>query len=144
MNGTGLTDQGGGAAYSAPRRERVRRTASALLLVGSCVGVAGCASSTVDGTPFSDRAESVRLHVINLNWADARVYVHRSSERLPLGTVRGKEERTFTVQWRMSFPMRVEFDLLAGGRCTTNELSVDPGDVVELQIPSSFSGGVCE
>jgi hypothetical protein len=36
-------------------------------------------------------------------------------------------------------PFRVEIDLLAGGRCVTRELQVDPGDTVYLQIESRLS-----
>jgi len=105
--------------------------------------LAGCASAGGSENPFSERQSQIRLHVLNLNWADARLYVHRSSQRVPLGTVAGKGEETFTLDWPMSYPLRVEFDLLAGGRCTTRELSVDPGDVIDLQIPSTIRGGVC-
>ncbi len=104
-----------------------------------------CASSAPEGSPFAgDRDVRIRLHVINLNFADARLYAHRSSQRIPLGSVTGKAERTFTLDWPLSLPLRVEIDLLAGGRCITNELSVDPGDVIELQIASAGLRGLCE
>jgi len=105
--------------------------------------VAGCASGSGADSPFSERQTEIRLHVLNLNWSDARLYAHRASQRVPLGTVAGKGEQTFTLDWPMSYPLRVEFDLLAGGRCTTRELSVDPGDVIDLQIPGRIVGGVC-
>jgi len=124
---------------SAERRPRaVRRLASLLAVL-----VAGCASASGGESPFTEREMQIRLHVLNLNWADARLYAHRSSQRVPLGTVAGKGEETFTLDWPMSFPLRVEFDLLAGGRCITRELSVDPGDMIDLQIPSAIRGGVC-
>jgi hypothetical protein len=35
--------------------------------------------------------------------------------------------------------MYIEIDMLAGPKCFTEELPVDPGDVLELQIASVFS-----
>ena len=94
-------------------------------------------------SPFEERATRIQLHVINLNWADARVYAHKSTQRIPLGSVPGKGERQFSLDWSFSLPLAIEFDLLAVGRCTTSQLSVDPGDIVELQIPVGNLNGPC-
>ena len=127
---------------------RIRRRPGVLprwvLLALLAAFISGCASGTGGESPFSREGETrVRLNVTNLNWADARLYAHRSSQRIPLGSVPGKGEKSFTLDWPMSYPLRIEFDLLAGGRCTTRELSVDPGDVIDLQIPSYIRGGAC-
>ena len=47
----------------------------------------------------------------------------------------GKGDETFRLTWSFPQPLSIEIDLLAGGRCVTPELQVDPGDIIELQIP---------
>jgi len=113
-----------------------------LLVAGSCGG-----SRTIERgaeNPFSNRLEErreVQIQVRNFNFSDATVWVlEREGKRTRLGIITGKTDATFTVPWTFSSPMRVEFDLLASVRCTTESLMVDPGDILELQIsvdPSS-------
>ena len=116
-------------------------TALAGLLVA-----AGCATAKdpEDGNPFSqDLAErnEVRIQVMNFNFADATVWaLVRDGRRTRLGYVTGKTEAVFTMPWRMPEPLRLEFDLLADVRCITEQIMVDPGDILQLQIsvdPSS-------
>lgn len=111
-------------------------TLTLLLAAGSCAG-----SRTVErgaANPFSQRLEErgeVRIQVRNFNFSDATVWVlEREGKRTRLGIITGKTDATFTVPWTFSSPMRVEFDLLASVRCTTESIMVDPGDVLELQI----------
>lgn len=103
--------------------------------------VAGCSALTRSPGPASPfgsddpRDTEVRIHVLNFNFSDATVWtVVNGGRRQRLGTVTGKSDATFTVPWSFSEPMRLEFHLLAGPRCFTEELSVHPGDVLELQI----------
>jgi hypothetical protein len=105
------------------------------------VGTAACASSgarPASGNPFAqDLAESkqIQIRILNLHFSDATVWaLARDARRERLGTVTGKSEATFTIPWTFSEPLRLEFDLLADVRCVTEEISVDPGDVLELQI----------
>lgn len=117
----------------------MRPSACALMLA---LALAGCGSarSSADG-PFSstDRPNSVRIEVLNLNFQEARLYALRDNERLSLGTVGGKQERTFTLPWNLHQDLRIEINLLAGPTCTTESLPVQPGDILELQISSVFS-----
>jgi hypothetical protein len=100
----------------------------------------GCATTgkAKEGNPFSeDLAErhEVQIQVMNFNFADATIWVRVRDARLTrLGYVTGKSDAVFTLPWRFSEPMRLEFDLVADVRCITEELMVDPGDILELQI----------
>ncbi len=102
---------------------------------------AGCASAgTADG-PFDDRsqADQIRIEVENHNFSDVTVWaVVQGARRSRLGTVRGKSDSVFTLPWDFSLPLALELDLVAGPRCTTEELTVDPGDSVQLQIQAAF------
>lgn len=111
-------------------------------VVAAALALQGCsAPQALQGTrnPFGNEdpgTAQVRIRVLNFNFSDATVWtVVRSGRRQRLGTVTGKADATFTVPWTFTEPLRLEFDLLAGPRCFTDELSVDPGDVLELQIP---------
>ena len=114
---------------------------TAAVVVAAALALQGCsAPQALRGTPnpFGNEdpgTAQVRVRVVNFNFSDATVWtVARSGRRQRLGTVTGKADATFTVPWTFTEPLRLEFDLLAGPRCFTEELSVDPGDIVELQI----------
>lgn len=112
------------------------------LLLASLVALSGCATAGGGSDPFGNggRADSIMLHVRNLNFADARLYaIRRAATRRLLGSVGGKQEREFTLDWDISEPLRIQIDLLAGPTCTTQEMIVDPGDQLELQIDAVFN-----
>ena len=92
--------------------------------------------------PF-DRAEAgeqrVSVHVRNLTFSEATLWALSRSGRQRLGIVSGKGDAVYTIPWRTSQPMQIEIDLRAGPRCTTEQLQVDPGDALELQIELSLS-----
>lgn len=126
----------GGASVTAP----LRRGAIVLL----AFVLAGCGSAPPPNLPQpfsgnSGRATSVRLIVQNRNFSDARLYALRSGRRTALGVVGGLQDAEFTLDWVLPEPLRIEIDMLAGPRCSTEEMQVDPGDILELQIDAVFS-----
>jgi len=119
----------------------IRSMMSSMLM---CLALVGCASGGArpnGDSPFSstDRPDSIRIEVLNLNFQEARLYALRDSERVSLGIVGGKQEGSFTIPWNLSQDLRIEINLLAGPTCTTESLPVQPGDILELQINSVFS-----
>jgi hypothetical protein len=110
-------------------------------LAGALLATAGCASGggpRRSGSPFSDdprERKEVSIHIENHNFSDATVWtLVRDGRRQRLGMVTGKSVADFTVPWTFSEPLRIQFDLVAGPRCTTENLVVDPGDTLEMQI----------
>lgn len=112
-------------------------------LVGALVlmGTAACASGQGQpgsGNPFAEaqgQSQEIQIRVVNFNFNDATVWtVVRDVRRERLGMVTGKSDATFTVPWTLSDALRLEFDLIGGVRCITDPLSVDPGEIIELQI----------
>lgn len=121
----------------------------ALLALGAVALVAACAAGPQSGGggPFSAGAaepDDLRVRVENLNFNEARIWlVVRGGERRSLGRVAGKSDAEFVVRWELSRPASIEIDLVAGGRCSTEELQLAPGDAIDLQIPSRFRTGTC-
>jgi hypothetical protein len=112
---------------------RVPRTGllvAAVLLLST----AGC-KAIAPGLFGEKRARpSIRIDVTNLNFQDATIHAVRNGERHRLGTVTGKGSASYTMEWRIPVPLQIEIDLLAGGRCTTRPVTVDPGERIQLQI----------
>jgi hypothetical protein len=114
-------------------------TSRSVWLLGAAILAFGACAGTRAASPFSADQGSVELEVWNDNFSDATLHVLRGGERIRIGIVTGHTGETFLIDWRFSMPFRVEIDLLAGGRCVTRALQVDPGDTVYLQIESRLS-----
>ena len=116
----------------APRPSRLALL-PAVLLATAC-------ASTGTPDPFDDAGPgSIRIEVVNLNFNDATLHALRGGERHRLGIVNGKGSASYTMEWRVSQPLRIEIDLLASDQCTTRAMQVDPGDIIELQIELDMS-----
>lgn len=127
-------------------------TRAALALLMLVLATAGCAQtgrplggggSGGGSDPFAtstERPNRIRIEVRNLNFQDARLYAIRGSgARRSLGSVGGKQDGSFTLEWNLNEDIRIEINLLAGPTCTTRRIQVQPGDILELQIASVFS-----
>src|SRR5688572_28087239 len=92
-----------------------RNLALALLLT-----VAGC-NSLANSRMFGEGGPRpmIRIEVTNLNFNDATLHAIRDGGRLRLGIVTGKGTAVYTLAWQIAVPLRIEIDVLAGGRCTT-------------------------
>lgn len=105
-----------------------------LLALAGCAGGQGARPADPFSQNLADRQE-IQIQVRNFNFSDATVWaLVRDGRRIRLGVVTGKSDEVFTLSWKFSEPMRMEFDLLADVRCVTEELVVDPGDILEMQI----------
>jgi hypothetical protein len=125
------------------RRTQLHRTFRGILLGAASAAITACVSAS--GPPAEpsfagwESADEIRLEVLNHNFADVTVWmVARDAARSRLGVVTGKTEETFVVPWAFTQPLRLEFDLLAGPRCQTRSMSVDPGDILQLEIQAVF------
>jgi len=102
-----------------------------LLLAGGCSQNPPPAGTSFGGAP---RDRTIRIHVTNLNFMDATLWALTPGTREKLGVVTGKREAIYTLPWRGYTDLKIEIDILAGPRCTTEALPVDPGDDIELII----------
>lgn len=111
-----------------------------LLLASALLGCGhgGRASDTpFEGDP---RDQSVRVFVTNRNFMDATIWAISTGARQKLGVVPGKGEEVFTLPWTFPTDLWLEIDMLAGDRCTTESIPVDPGDDLEVIIDLDMNG----
>ena len=108
----------------------------AFLIVAAAAALWGCAArgERVFG-PADGSGRTIVVEVDNLSFDEATVLVFRANQRSRAGRVGGKGREKFRLQWPGPGPLRVEFRLLSGPTCFSEELIVDPGDEVLLQIP---------
>lgn len=109
------------------------------LILAAC---AGSGRPDQAGNPFSEAGgerQLIQIAVQNNNFSDATLWaVVQNARRIRLGSVTGKTDANFTVPWRFSEQLRIEIDMMAGPRCITRPIDVDPGDVLQLEIRAVF------
>jgi hypothetical protein len=101
----------------------------------------GCASATGSGNPFTAAgANRIHIKVRNENFYDATIWaVVGGARQQRLGIVMSNHDEDFTMAWSVSRTLQFDIDLVTGNmRCRTDALTVDPGDVLELQITADF------
>lgn len=119
-----------------------------LLVIGTVLFLsAACVTAGGGGSPFDGAddpsANRITLEVRSLNFNDATIYVFRNTRRSRLGTITGEATEVFQVDWTAGFALRVEIDVVAGGRCVTRSIVPELGDVIVVQIPSTVRQGSC-
>jgi hypothetical protein len=107
-----------------------------LLAAGAC----GTRTSFPGQDPFagSGGAPQVRIVVRNGNFYDATLTAIIDGGRRRLGTVVGNQSSTFVMPWDFTGGLRIQIDLLAGPSCTTELITVNPGDNLQLEIMSDI------
>jgi hypothetical protein len=115
-----------------------------VLALAAASALAGCGVRNA-GDPFNGPQDGrIRIVAINNDFNDATLTAVSYGERRRLGVLTGKSEATYTIPWAISGPLQIEISLLAAGFCTTPELYVDPGELLELQIlHHTARGGRC-
>jgi hypothetical protein len=117
----------------------MRRTAQAFAVALATAGLAlGCATVAGPATdPFAGGGgeKEIKVFITNLAFMDATVYgVTNGGARKRLGRVTGKRESVFTLPFPHSADFQLEIDIMAGPKCKTERMPVNPGDHLELVI----------
>ena len=113
------------------------------------VGSSACAQGANAPNPFDDTARQaeaarLRIQVQNLNFSDVRITAVGTGRRVRLGSVTGKTDRDFTLEWDYVDPIAFEIDLSGGGRgCTTRRVIVEPGARLWVNIPLELGMSEC-
>jgi hypothetical protein len=132
-----------GTRFSIPMRIVM---VAGLLTIGQ-----GCASSRearspVDGPSTRSTRGSedpIVIEVQNLNFNDVSIWTVRSGQRIRLGRVTGKTDKTFRIGWNVAVPIRFDIDVTGGRSCATANVAVDPNAFVWVSIPSSVGPQPC-
>jgi hypothetical protein len=114
----------------------LRHSAGLITLALLTLWASACSLGSGPRNPLATAgsASQIRIVVINNDFNDATLFSVGNGERRRLGVVTGKSESNYVIPWRITGPLQIEINLLAGGSCTTNSLQVDPGEVLELEI----------
>lgn len=122
------------------RSRRIHWIHGALLpiLVGALVFGTACRAASEEDEA-AEPAQITTLTVKNQAFLDMNVFVYRSTQRVRLGTATGSNTTKFTIPPTMLFgatPLRFQAVPIGGNRqSVTQEISVSPGDAVDLVIP---------
>ncbi len=120
----------------------VRRAARLLLwaTVPSALA-AGCAARAGERDPgvAPGLENRIEIRIVNNNFSDARLYAVRLRGKEYIGALTGKTEANYTLEWDVPQTLSIRIELLAVGTCTTDELTVDPGETLFLRIDSTLA-----
>lgn len=83
------------------------------------------------------------VEVQNLNFNDISVFAFRRGERIRVGDVTGKTDRTFQVPWAFSAPVQFRIEIVSGRSCGTQTVNGDPGSGVWIQVPADVGLSQC-
>lgn len=135
----------GSRAARVARCMRPARSVVAWLLVGALAAAASACGSTGRPLPGANPFEEdggtpaeIRIRVRNSNFYDATLTAVGDQSTRRLGTVGGNSSAVFTTPWRFTSGLRIQIDLLAGPTCTTDTITMSPGETLELEIPPDF------
>lgn len=107
-------------------------------LIGSLALATACMRNTQEELS-AEPIPPTYVKVENRAFLDMNVYVFRSSQRVRLGMANGNSTARFVIPSSLLFgstPLRFLADPIGGNRTpTSQEISVSPGDEVQLVIP---------
>jgi len=112
------------------------RNVPVLLVMALVAGVSACSNG--QAAPVDPMAPTY-VEVQNRAFLDMTIYVVRSGQRVRLGQVSGNSTATFELPKTMvnpGLPIRFQADPIGSSRTPfSQEISVNPGDTVQLTIP---------
>ncbi len=108
-------------------------TLAVTLLAAGCGGGGGTSAPppAFDGDP----SQVLTIRIRNDQMDMARVTLWIESTRRRLGDVRGLMSETFHVPLERPSLIRMEFDLTLGAECLTRDITLSPGEVIDVRIP---------
>jgi outer membrane lipoprotein SlyB len=117
-------------------RHLVGKTRMAINTGLVALALAGCSHNQADTGIIPD--QSTILRVDNQSFNDMRIYVIQGGQRIRVGTANGKNTSTFKVPRSIISgftTVRVEaVPIGANGHSVSEEISVQPGEELELRI----------
>lgn len=115
-----------------------RTAVVAAVLAGGSVG---CASSNDPG-PFQGDP-TINIEVVNRNYMDATLFAQWLGGRRRLGIVTGARTAVYELEWEQPQELQLEIDMLAGDKCLTPPIMVNPGDIITVEIDMELNRRDC-
>lgn len=120
--------------------EKTRRSLVPILVAAAAVLAGACGSGTAGRTPAFDGATDAGLTITirNQRTGEVRLWVWIDGQRRRLGSVQGVETRTFRTRLDHVAEVRLEFDVTLGSHCITRTVSLEPGNRLDITIPTNL------
>ena len=121
------------------------RIARPVIMVAAATLLAGCAAAMGESDPFSrtSRETEIKVFVTNLAFMDVTLYGVTNGGRHRLGRLTGKRDFVFTLPMRAPSEFYIELDFLAGPKCQTERMMVEPGEHLELIVQNDSQSYRC-
>lgn len=120
-----------------------RARAGLTLLAAALLTLGGCATAS---NPFEQSSSSTTIEILvqNQNFSNATVYAVRAGQSIRLGIVNSQNFEVFSIPWPAALPLRVEARFLGGLRCSSQEILVNDGDRITVELPANLElNGQC-
>lgn len=128
----------GNSGHVPVRLRWTRRVMLAALIVCTAAFASACKGNTEEGE-VAEPTPPTWIVVRNQAFLDVNLYVYRSSQRVRLGLVNGSSTAKLLIPSNLLFgstPLRFQADPIGGrNKPITQEISVSPGDEVQMTIP---------
>jgi len=113
------------------------------LMVASSCGLSTNARNPFDGSLRQQQEDRLRIQIQNMNFNDITIFAVSAGQRIRLGSVTGKTDGNFRLDWNYANPISFEIDVVGGRGCDTPPIAVDPGARIWVQIPNEVGAGQC-
>jgi len=119
-----------------------------MMVLVSLAFTAGCGISTNARNPFDgslqqEQEDRLRIQIQNMNFNDVTIFAVSTGQRIRLGSVTGKTDRDFRLQWNYADPISFQINVVGGRGCDTQPIQVDRGARIWVQIPSEVGMSGC-
>lgn len=120
--------------------EVTRRSTTTVTAIAAFTLLATACGSGAPRTPSfrGENAPGLTITIRNQRTEEVRLWVWVDGVRRTLGTVQGVETDTFRTRLDRVSPVRLEFDLTLGAHCVTRTVSLEPGDRLDVAIPTNL------
>jgi hypothetical protein len=113
------------------------------ILVASACGLSTNARNPFDGSLEQAQEDRLRVQIQNMNFNDVTVFAISSGQRVRVGSVTGKTDGNFRLNWNYADPISFQISVVGGRNCDTPPIAVDPGARVWVQIPIEIGVAQC-
>ena len=113
------------------------------VLAASACGLSSNARNPFDGSLAQGQEDRLSIHIQNKNFNDVTVFPVSSGQRVHVGSVTGKTDGNFRLNWNYAGAVSFQKRVVGGRDCNTAPIAVDPGARSWVQIPIEIGAVQC-